>query len=47
MTYNAATRELVVQSNNNNQVGIYNLKMTAVVAGVVPAVATFKVTVIH
>ena len=47
MTYDAATRELVMQSNNNTQVGIYNLKMTGVVAGVVPAVATFKVTVIH
>jgi len=47
MTYDAATRELVVQSNNNNYVAIYNLKMTAVVAGVGPAVATFKVTDIH
>jgi hypothetical protein len=47
MTYTAATRELVIQSNNNNQVDVYNLKMTAVVAGVAPAVATFKVTVIH
>jgi hypothetical protein len=47
MTYTAATRELVIQSNNNNQVDVYNLKMTAVVAGVTPAVATFKVTVIH
>ena len=47
MTYDAATRELVVHSNNNNYVAVYNLKMTAVVAGVAPAVATFKVTVIH
>lgn len=47
MSYTAATRELVVQSNDNNQVGIYNLKMTAVVVGAAPAVATFKVTVIH
>ena len=47
MTYTAATRELVIQSNNNNQVDVYNLKMTAVVAGVAPAAAKFKVTVIH
>ena len=47
MTFTAATRELVIQSNNNNQVDVYNLKMTAEVAGVAPAVATFKVTVIH
>jgi type 1 fimbria pilin len=47
MTFDVATRELVVQSNNNIYAGIYNLKMTAVVAGAVSAVATFKVTVLH
>jgi hypothetical protein len=47
MTYNAVSRRLEVQSNNNNNVGIYNLKMTAVVAGGVPVPATFMVTVIH
>ena len=47
MTYDAVSRELVVQSNINSLVGIYNLKMTAVLAGVAPVVATFKVTVLH
>ena len=47
MTYDATTRELVMQSNDNGYVGIYNLKVRAVMAGVVAAVATFKVTVIH
>jgi hypothetical protein len=47
MTFDAATRELVVQSNNNIYASVYNLKMTALVAGGVTAVATFKITVLH
>ena len=47
MTFYQNTREVTVSTNNNNNVGIYYLKLIGKIIGGETASSNFKITILH